>query len=79
MDATEKKKIFSGFVWKFLERVSSQGASFVIGVILARLLLPSDYGVVALVQVFVTIANVFVTSGFSAALIQNKNADDLDF
>ena len=79
MDQSEKKKVFSGFVWKFLERISSQGMSFVIGIILARLLLPSDYGVVALVHVFIAIANVFVTSGFSAALIQNKNADDLDF
>ncbi len=79
MDGAEKKKILSGFVWKFLERISSQGVAFVIGVVLARLLLPSDYGIVALIQVFVTIANVFVTSGFSAALIQNKDADDLDF
>ncbi len=79
MESSEKKIILSSFMWKFLERISSQGVSFVIGIILARLLLPSDYGVVALVQVLVAIASVFVTSGFSAALIQNKNADDLDF
>ena len=79
MESSEKKIILSSFMWKFLERISSQGVSFVIGIILARLLLPSDYGVVALVQVLVAVASVFVTSGFSAALIQNKNADDIDF
>ena len=79
MENAEKKKILSAFVWKFLERISSQGVAFVIGIVLARMLLPSDYGLVALIQVFVTIANVFVTSGFSAALIQNKDADELDF
>lgn len=79
MKGKERDKIMGGFVWKFAERMASQGVGFVISVILARLLMPETYGVIAMIQVFITIANVFVTSGFTASLIQKKNADDLDF
>lgn len=71
--------IFGGLAWKFAERISSQGISFVISIILARLLMPEEYGIIAMVQILITIANVFISSGFSTALIQKKNADDLDF
>lgn len=71
--------IVSGLLWKFAERTAAQGVSFVVSVILARLLLPSDYGIVALVLIFVNLANVFVSTGFSTALIQKKDADDTDY
>ena len=71
--------IFNNFLWKFLERVLAQGISFVITILLARFLLPSEYGTVVLVMVFITIANVFVTEGFGTALIQKKDSDELDF
>ena len=74
-----KDNFFSGFLWKFFEQVMSQIVSFFISIILARLLTPHDYGEVALVNVFIIIASVFVTSGFSTSLIQKKGADDLDF
>lgn len=74
-----KNKVITGFFWKFGEQISSQLVSFVLSIILARLLAPKDYGVVALVQVFITIAQVFVTSGFGNALIQKKDADETDF
>ncbi len=74
-----KKAIISGLIWKFAERMASQGVSFVVSVVLARLLLPSDYGMVALVLIFVNLANVFVSTGFNTALIQKKDADDLDY
>ena len=74
-----KNSIFSGVFWKFAERVLAQGVSFMVSVILARILMPSDYGIVALILVFINIANVFVTSGFSTALVQNKDADRIDF
>lgn len=74
-----KKKVFSGLFWKFGERITAQIISLVVSVILARMLSPSDYGAVALVMVFITIANVFVSSGFGSALIQKKDADNLDF
>lgn len=74
-----KNKIFSGLFWKFGERILAQGISFAVSVVLSRLLLPDDYGVVAIVLIFINIANVFVISGFSTALVQNKDATDVDF
>ena len=74
-----KNKVFTGFFWKFNEQISSQLVTFIISIILARLLTPKDYGIVALINVFISIADVFVTSGFGAALIQKKDADDTDF
>ena len=73
------KKVFSGLFWKFGERFLSQAVSFIVTVILARLLLPEDYGVVEIVMIFITLANVFMTSGFSTALIQAEEADSKDF
>lgn len=74
-----KKKTASGFAYKFAERVGAQGISFCIQLLLARLLMPSDYGVVALVTVFVVILDVFVIYGFGNALVANKHSDHLDF
>mgnify|MGYP004666496019 CR=1 FL=1 len=75
----ENKKVFGNFIWRFFERCGAQGISFVVQIILARLLAPDVYGTVALVAVFTTILQVFVDSGLGNALIQKKNADDLDF
>lgn len=74
-----KKAVLSGLFWKFGERITAQLVSLFVSIILARLLSPDDYGAVALVMVFITIANVFVSSGFGNALIQKKDADNLDF
>lgn len=74
-----KRKVLIGFFWKFGEQLSSQMVSFVLSIILARLLSPTDYGVVALVNVFIVIADVFVTSGFGTSLIQKKDSDETDF
>lgn len=65
--------------WKFAERISSQMVSFVVSIVLARILAPSDYGAIAMVMIFVTLANVFVEGGFSSALVQKRDADKLDF
>lgn len=74
-----KKKTFSGFLWVFLERIGAQLVTFIVSIILARILLPEDYGVISLVLVFINICNVFVQAGFGNALIQKSDADDLDF
>lgn len=74
-----KGKIMSGLVWKFAERISAQLVTFIVSVVLARLLDPSHYGAIALVNVFIALANVFVVSGFGNSLIQKKDADDSDF
>lgn len=77
--AFTKRDVFINFIWKLAERSGSQAISFIVTIILARLLMPSDYGTVALVMVFLTILQVFADSGFGVALIQKKNADDIDF
>ncbi len=73
------KQISNGISWTLIERVVTQGVTFVISVFLARLLMPEQYGIIALVLIFIDIANVFVESGFPDALIQKKNADFKDF
>lgn len=74
-----KEKVLSGLVWTFGERILAQGVSFVLSIILARILMPNEYGIIAMVMVFINIANVFTSTGFGESLVQKKNADDLDF
>ena len=74
-----KSDVIKGVFWKFSERFSAQIVSLTVSIVLARLLLPSEYGIISIVMVFVTIANVFVTSGLGASLIQKIDADEIDF
>lgn len=62
-----------------MERGSTQGIQFIVSIILARLLLPEDYGLIAIVTILIMLANVLVQSGFNTALIQKKDADEVDF
>ena len=71
--------IISNVIWKFAERILAQLVSLIVSIELARILLPDDYGAITMVSVFITVANVFVTSGIPYALIQKKDADELDF
>lgn len=75
----DKNTTVKNFIWRFAERCGAQLVTFVVSIVLARILSPDDYGTVALVTVFTTILQVFVDSGLGVALIQKKNADDLDF
>ena len=75
----KKNSVVRNFVWRFAERCGAQLVTFIVSIVLARILQPEDYGTVALVTVFTTILQVFVDSGLGTALIQKKNADDLDF
>ena len=75
----EKKIVFKNFIWRFAERCGAQLVTFIVSIVLARILAPEDYGTIALVTVFTTILQVFVDSGLGTALIQKKEADDLDF
>lgn len=74
-----KTGVLYNISWKFAERISAQSVTFLVSIILARLLEPSDYGVISIVMIFISIANVFVSDGFGTALIQKKNADIIDF
>ena len=71
--------LISNMTWKFAERISAQLVSTIVSIILARLLEPEHYGLIAIVMVFITIANVLVAEGLGSALIQKKNVDALDF
>ena len=73
------KNVFSNFIWRFAERCGAQIVTFIVSILLARILSPEDYGKIALITVFTTIMQVFVDSGLGIALIQKKDADDLDF
>lgn len=74
-----KEKVFSSFIWRFAEKFGAQIVSFVVSVILARLIEPSEYGTIALVLVFTNILQVFIDGGLGNALIQKKDADEVDF
>lgn len=76
---SSNKKVLTGIGWAYSERLLAQAISLIVSVVLARLLDPEHYGIVAIVLVFINILNAFVTGGFGNALIQKKNADDLDF
>lgn len=78
MTNTIKQKIVSGVFWQGLERVGSYGIGFIVSVILARKLSPEEFGVIAIMMVFITLSNVFIDSGFSTALIQKKDMEQAD-
>lgn len=74
-----KSIVIASLFWKLMERAGTQGMQFIVQIVLARLLVPNDYGIIALIAIFITIANVFVQSGFNTALIQKKDANEIDF
>ncbi len=79
MDNKVVGKTSSGLVWRTIEGVGTQGMSFILSLIFARLLMPEDYGVVAILNIFINLANTFVQSGFSTALLRKKDAKEVDF
>lgn len=74
-----KNKVLTSLFWKLMERSGTQGINFLVSIILARLLLPEEYGLIALITIFITLANVFVQSGLNTALIQKKDVDERDY
>jgi len=74
-----QKKIISGLAWSSIERFSVQGAQFVIQVIIARILVPEDYGIIAILVVFLAIFQIFIDSGFSSALVQKHDRSEVDY
>lgn len=71
--------MLGGVIWTLMNKFLSQGISFVVSVVLARLLLPEDYGVIAMLNIFIMFSSVLIDAGFGTALIQKKDADDLDY
>ncbi|MBE6923978.1 MAG: lipopolysaccharide biosynthesis protein [Ruminococcaceae bacterium] len=74
-----KKTVGNALMWKLLERFGVQGSQFVLQLVLARLLDPEHYGVLSLMIIFTTLANVFIQNGFNTALIQNKDVTERDY
>lgn len=68
-----------GVFWSFVERFSVQGVQFLIGIIMARLLSPHDYGLIGMLAIFMSLSQVFVDGGFSTALIQKKDRSNADY
>ena len=79
MESDLKRKAFSGFLWMFMERIGAQLITFCVSIVLARILFPEDYGVIAIAQIFINLMNVFVTQGLNASLIQRDEAGDLEY
>lgn len=77
-DDSLRAKATSGVAWSALERFGQQGCAFVVQIVLARLLVPEQFGLIAMVAVFIAISNVLIDAGFSRALIQRKELTDLD-
>ncbi len=74
-----KAKVIAGVFWKFAERIGIQGFQFVVQILLARLLFPRDYAIVALVNVVLFICDTLLSSGFGTSLVQKKEVDDADY
>lgn len=79
MTESLRRKTVSGMLWSAADRFSLQGVQFVINIIMARLLLPADYGIIGMLTVFLQVSQVFIDSGFSSALIQRKDRTEEDF
>ena len=77
--ASKGGTVVKGLFWSFLERVGNQGLGLIVSIILARLIAPNEYGVVAAATIFTGLAASFAIGGFDSALIQKKDADKLDY
>lgn len=73
-----KKKTAKGMLWSAVERFSTQGVQFLFGIVLARLLTPSDYGVIAMLTIFIAISQTFIDSGFGNAVIRKIDRTEKD-
>ena len=77
--AISRERVVKSFFWKLFERLIVQIVQFFITIVLARLLLPEEYGTIALIAVFIQLCDVIIDGGLNTALVQKKNADNLDF
>lgn len=75
---TLKRKAIKGVLWNAIERFSSQGIAFIISIILARLLTPYDYGLIAMIGIFISLSQAFVDSGFSSAIVRKNDRTESD-
>ena len=74
-----KQKAVSGMLWTAIQKYSTMGVNFISGIILARLLMPEDYGAIGMLAIFMSLAEVFIDAGFGSALIQKKKPTQTDY
>lgn len=74
-----KKKTTDGLIWSGAQKLVSRGLQFVFSILIARILLPEDYGIVAIANLFITLSDILVDSGFSKALIRKNDKTELDY
>lgn len=74
-----KQKTVSGLLWSFVDTIAGQGITFIVGIILARILSPREFGLIGMITVFIAISESFINSGFSSALIRKKDCTNIDF
>ena len=75
---SNKQKVAGGLFWSYGERIMAQLVSLVVSIVLARLLEPENYGVISIVMIFITFCDAIVSGGFGNAIVQKKDADELD-
>jgi teichuronic acid exporter len=76
---TLKQKTVSGLLWSSIDSFAGQGIAFIVGIILARILSPREFGLIGMITVFIALSESFINSGFSSALIRKKDCTDTDF
>lgn len=76
---TLKQKTISGLTWSFIDRFAGQGISFIVGIVLARLLTPNEFGLIGMLAIFIAISESFINSGFSQALIRKQDCTQKDY
>lgn len=79
MIVNNKRRVFNGLIWSGIERFAAQGINFIFTFIIARQLMPSDYGLIAMLGIFMALAQTFIDSGFSNALVQKQDRTDVDY
>ncbi|HBK4767757.1 TPA: lipopolysaccharide biosynthesis protein [Serratia liquefaciens] len=79
MSHTLKERAVSGMIWSIIERFLVQGVQFGISIVLARIISPSDFGLIGMVAVFIVLSDIIINSGFTQALIQKKDRTQTDY
>ena len=79
MSETIKNKAVSGVGWSLLDNVANYGITFIVGIVLARLLSPDEYGLIGIITIFIAVFNIIVDSGFSTALIRKNDVNEADY
>lgn len=74
-----KQKTLHGMGWSFIDNIAASGISFIVGLVLARLLSPAEFGLIGIISIFIAVFNSIVDSGFSNALIRKKDTTNLDY